>query len=56
MPKKPPKTFNADLHFRIPQKLYREIESAAAKEDRTISNMLRVLLQEALEKRRKEET
>jgi hypothetical protein len=54
MPKKPPKTFSADLHFRIPQKLYQEIESAATKEDRTISNMLRVLLQEALKRRKGE--
>jgi hypothetical protein len=54
MPKQSARTFTADVHFRIPQKLYQEIESAASAEDRTISNMLRVLLQEALKKRKEE--
>ena len=48
------KTLTAELHLRIPQKLYRDLASAAVADNRTLSNMIRVLLQEALEKRKKE--
>lgn len=49
---KPKQTMTVGLHFRIPEELNREILDAAATENRTYSNMVRVLLQEALAHRK----
>jgi hypothetical protein len=49
---KPKQTMSVVLHFRIPEELYREILDAAATENRTSSNVVRVLLQEALAHRK----
>ena len=40
------------LHFRVSEELYEEIVKISEAEDRTPSNMVRVLLQEALAHRK----
>ena len=53
MERKPnPETLETAVHIRIPEPLLKEIEKTAASETRTLSNMIRVLLQEALQQRK----
>lgn len=46
------KTLEAAVHLRIPETLFKEVERMATSETRTLSNMIRVLLQEALQQRK----
>jgi hypothetical protein len=44
------------LSFRLPEKLVKELDAEAAKETRSRTNMLQVLVQEALKQRREKES
>ncbi len=47
-----PEGLTVGLHSRIPNSLFREIEEVANAESRTVSNMVRLLLVEALAHRK----
>jgi hypothetical protein len=52
MKKKQPKQLLGWLHIRVPDDLHKEIAELATIESRSVSSMIRVLLQEALLRRK----